>query len=135
MFIVIIEVFSRNKEIGKVTVFDNITPQWSNWGGLNDVFRNQEFSNGIRPSENSFGGILGTTNFSMRASEYWAGLKVSLSSTNKGYTGRLMTTYASGLNKNGWAFVVSGSRRIAQEGYLKGTSYNSWAAFLTTEKI
>ncbi len=109
-------------------------PQWSNWGGLNDVFRNQEFSNGIRPSENSFGGILGTTNFNTRASEYWPGLKVSLSSTNKSYTGRAMATYATGINKKGWSFVVSGSRRIAQEGYLEGTSYNSWSAFLSAEK-
>ena len=109
-------------------------PQWSNWGGLNDVFKNQEFSSGIRPSESAFGGISGTTNFSTRASEYWKGLKVSFSSTNKSYTGRVMATYATGLNKKGWGLVVSGSRRIANEGFLEGTSYNSWAAFLAAEK-
>ena len=114
-------------------LFDS-RPQWSNWGGLNDVFKNQEFSNGIRPSENNFGDILGTTNFSTRASEYWTGLKVSLSSTNKSYTGRVMATYATGLNKKGWGLVVSGSRRIAQEGFSEGTSYNSWASFLAAEK-
>ena len=109
-------------------------PQWSNWGGLNDAFRNQEFTNGLAASEYTFGGILGTTNFSTRASDYQKVSKVSLSSTNKSYTGRIMATYASGLNKNNWAFVVSGSRRIANEGYLEGTSYNAWATFIAAEK-
>ena len=27
----------------------NGRPQWSNWGGLNDVLRNQEFTNGLTP--------------------------------------------------------------------------------------
>lgn len=109
-------------------------PQWSNWGGLNDAFRNQEFTNGIAPSSITFGGILGTTNFSTRASDYQKVSKISLSSTNKSYTGRLMATYATGLNKNNWAFVVSTSRRIANEGYFEGTSYNAWATFLSVEK-
>ena len=109
-------------------------PQWSDWGGLNDAFRNQEFSNGIAASEHTFGGILGATNFSTRASDYQAVKKVSLSSTNKSYTGRAMATYASGWNKNNWAFVVSGSRRMAQEGYIEGTSYNAWSVFLAVEK-
>lgn len=109
-------------------------PQWSDWGGLNDAFRNQEFSNGISASDFSFGGILGATNFSTRASDYQAVKKVSVSSTNKSYTGRAMATYASGWNKNNWAFVVSASRRMAQEGSIDGTSYNAWSGFLAVEK-
>ncbi|WP_372746290.1 TonB-dependent receptor domain-containing protein [Lutibacter sp.] len=109
-------------------------PQWGNWGGLNDVFRNQESSNGIAASDFSFGNILGATNFTTRASDYQAGGKVSLAATNKSYTGRVMANYATGLNKNGWAFAVSASRRVAQEGYLDGTTYNAWAAFLAIEK-
>ena len=109
-------------------------PQWSNWGGLNDAFRNQEFSNGIEASENNFGGILGTTNFITRASEFRAGGKVSYASANKSYTGRVMATYATGYNKNNWAYVVSGSRRYAQQGYFDGASYNAWAAFVAAEK-
>ncbi len=109
-------------------------PQWSDWGGLNDAFRNQEFSNGIAASDFDFGGILGATNFSTRASDYQAVKKVSVSSTNKSYTGRVMATYASGWNKNDWAFVVSASRRMAQEGYIEGTSYNAWSGFLGIEK-
>ncbi len=114
-------------------LYDN-RPQWSNWGGLNDVFRNQESSNGIAASDVHFGNVLGVTNFSTRASDYREGSKVSVSATNKSYTSRLMASYASGLTKNNWAYVVSGSRRMAQEGYMEGTSYNAWAGFLAVEK-
>lgn len=113
---------------------NNGKPQWSDWGGLNDAFRNQEFSNGLAPSENVFGNILGTTDFNTRASDFKKGGKISLSSTNKTYSGRLMATYASGLLPNNWSFVLSGSRRVAEEGYVNGTSYNAWSGFLAVEK-
>ena len=109
-------------------------PQWSNWGGLNDALRNQEFSDGLRPSESNFGGILGSTNFIARASESQKGGKISYASANKSYNGRVMATYATGLTEKGYALVVSGSRRFAQEGYLDGTTYNAWAAFIAVEK-
>ncbi len=109
-------------------------PQWGNWGGLNDVFRNQEFSNGLSASDHSFGNVLGTTNFTTRVSDYQAGGKVSTAATNKSYTGRIMANYATDLNKKNWAFAVSASRRFADEGYFEGTTYNAWAAFLAIEK-
>lgn len=109
-------------------------PQWSNWGGLNDAFRNQEFSTGLAPATYAFGGVLGTNNFSTRASDHKAGGKVSISSTNRSYAGRIMATYATGFSKNNWAFVVSASGRFAQEGYFEGASYNAWSGFLAIEK-
>ncbi|SDW19296.1 CarboxypepD_reg-like domain-containing protein [Lutibacter oricola] len=109
-------------------------PQWSNWGGLNDALRNQDFSNGIAPSEVSFGNMLGTTNFKTRASLNREGGKVSYALTNKSYTGRAMATYSTGLNDKNWALTVSGSRRYAEEGYMDGTPYNSWSGFIAAEK-
>jgi len=109
-------------------------PQWSNWGGLNDAFRNQEFTTGVAPATYTFGSVLGTTNFSVRASDHQAGGKVSLAAANKSYSGRIMATYATGLNKKNWAFVASASRRFAQEGYFEGTTYNAWSGFLAVEK-
>ncbi|WP_321539637.1 carboxypeptidase-like regulatory domain-containing protein [Flavobacterium piscinae] len=44
-------------------------PQWGNWGGLNDATRNQEFTNGLAPSDYTFGGILGTQEINTRASD------------------------------------------------------------------
>ena len=40
----------------------------NNWGGLNDVTRNQEYANGLEASDFTFGGILGNTNIDTRPS-------------------------------------------------------------------
>ncbi|WP_395054446.1 carboxypeptidase-like regulatory domain-containing protein [Flavobacterium sp.] len=109
-------------------------PQWSNWGGLNDATRNQEFTSGSAPSDYTFGGILGTQEINTRASIYRPGSRISFSGTNTNYSWRTMGTHASGMNTNGWAFVVSASRRWAQEGYFEGTDYSANAIFASVEK-
>src|SRR5690606_11747576 len=113
----------------------NGRPQWNNWGGLNDVTRNQEFTGGLSPSEYSFGGILGTTNISMRASEYRKGLRVSASLSNRSYFGRVMATYNSGLTNSNFAYSISASRRWAKEGFIDGTFYDSYSFFGALEYV
>ncbi|PCH78315.1 MAG: TonB-dependent receptor [Flavobacteriaceae bacterium] len=107
-------------------------PQWSNWGGLNDATRNQEVTLGLAPSNKVFGGVLGTTNISTRASEYRPGTKITASATNKNYSGRIMATHASGM-KNKWAYVFSTSRRFASEGYFEGSTYDANSMFAAVE--
>jgi hypothetical protein len=109
-------------------------PQWSNWGGLNDATRNQEFTMGSAPSDYTFGGVLGTQEINTRASIYRKGSRVSFSGTNTNYSWRTMGTHASGMNKDGWAFVVSASRRWANEGYFEGTNYAANSLFASIEK-
>ncbi|GAA4760657.1 MULTISPECIES: TonB-dependent receptor [Flavobacterium] len=109
-------------------------PQWGNWGGLNDATRNQEFTMGSAPSDYTFGGILGTQEINTRASIYRPGSRISFSGTNTNYNWRMMGTHASGVNKDGWAFVVSASRRWAQEGYFEGTTYSANSFFASVEK-
>ncbi len=109
-------------------------PQWSNWGGLNDVLRNQEFSNSLNPSNYAFGGVLGSVNIDTRASLQRKGIRMSYASSNRSYQHRLMATYASGLRSDGWAFVFSGSRRAGVEGSQEGTSYDAFSAFASIEK-
>lgn len=109
-------------------------PQWSNWGGLNDATRNQEFTMGSAPSDYTFGGILGTQEINTRASLYRPGSRISFSGTNTNYSWRTMGTHASGMNKDGWAFVVSASRRWADEGYFEGTDYSANSIFASVEK-
>lgn len=109
-------------------------PQWSNWGGLNDATRNQEFTMGSAPSDYTFGGILGTQEINTRASFYRPGNRISFSGTNTNYSWRAMGTHASGMNKKGWAFVVSASRRWAEEGYFEGTDYGANSLFASVEK-
>lgn len=109
-------------------------PQWSNWGGLNDVMRNQELTSGLAPSSYNFGGILGTTNINVRASEAREGGRITYSSSNRSYTNRLMATYASGLLENNWAYTISLGRRWGNEGYQDATLYDANSFFLSVEK-
>ena len=113
---------------------DNGRPQWSDWGGLNDALRNQEFTDGLAPSEQTFGGILGSTNFITRASKARKGGRLSSAATNSNYVGRTMLSYNTGILKNDWAFSVLASRRYAQEGYVEGTTYNAWGFYMAAEK-
>ncbi len=109
-------------------------PQYSNWGGLNDATRNQEFTNGSSPSDYVFGGVGGTQEINTRASIYRPGTRVSFLSTNTNYSFRLMGTTASGMNKNGWAYVFSAGKRWAQNGYFEGTNYDANSTFVSVEK-
>ncbi|MFY9241533.1 MAG: TonB-dependent receptor [Polaribacter sp.] len=108
--------------------------QWSNWGGLNDVLRNQEFSNGLAPSNYTFGGVLGSTNINTRPSEQRAGTRISYSSSNRSYVHRLMATYSSGIMEDDWSFTFSASRRSGLEGFNEGTTYNAYSIFGALEK-
>ena len=112
----------------------NGRPQWSNWGGLNDVMRNQEFTTGLTPSSFNFGGILGTLNINTRASNYRKGFRVTYSSSNRSYTNRIMASYSSGLVKGGWAYTLMAGRRFGNEGYQDATLYEANSFFGSLEK-
>ena len=112
----------------------NGRPQWSNWGGLNDVLRNQELTSGITPSAYTFGGVLGSSNINVRASQYRRGGRVTYSSSNRSYTNRLMATYTSGVVEGGWAYALSVGRRWGNEGYQDGTFYDANSFFASVEK-
>ncbi|MFV8225213.1 TonB-dependent receptor [Christiangramia aquimixticola] len=109
-------------------------PQWSNWGGLNDVQRNQELSPGISPDDYDFGGLGGTTNILMRASKYPNNGRLTLSGSNRSYTGRIMATYASGELSGGWFYAFSTGRRYSEEGYIEGTVFSANSFFVAIEK-
>ncbi|OIQ29268.1 MAG: TonB-dependent receptor [Bacteroidetes bacterium MedPE-SWsnd-G2] len=112
----------------------NGRPQWSNWGGLNDVLRNQEFTYGLAPSSYTFGGALGTTNINVRASQYREGGRLTYSSSDRSYANRLMASYSSGLLDNGWAYSISLGRRWGNEGFQDATLYDSNSIFASVEK-
>lgn len=112
----------------------NGRPQWSNWGGINDVLRNQELALGLTPSSYTFGGVLGATNINVRASQARPGGRITYSSSNRSYTNRLMATYASGMLKNNWAYTVSMGRRWGNEGYQDATVYSANSFFASAEK-
>ncbi|PZD78472.1 carboxypeptidase-like regulatory domain-containing protein [Mesonia sp. K7] len=109
-------------------------PQWSSWGGLNDAQRNQVFSMGLSANDYTFGGVSGTNNIIMRASQYREGGRVSYASSNRSYRGRVMASYNSGLSAGGWAYSFLASRRYGEEGYLDGTLYDANSFFASIEK-
>tara|TARA_R110002051_G_scaffold71624_4_gene129354 strand:- start:16805 stop:19507 length:2703 start_codon:yes stop_codon:yes gene_type:complete len=110
-------------------------PQWNNWGGLNDVIRNQQYSNGLGASDFTFGGILGNTNIDLRPSGLRPGTRLSSSVSNRTYSGRLMATYNSGLKKEKYAYIFSASKRWAKQGYIDGTMYDSYSVYGSFEYL
>ncbi len=125
-----------------VTLINGITmnkvtdgrPQYSNWGGLTDATRNQEFTTGLAPSDYAFGGALGTNEINTRASLFRPGNRISFAGSNTNYNGRVMGTTSSGMRKDGWAYTVSASRRFGENGYFDGVSMSANAIFASVEK-
>ena len=109
-------------------------PQWSSWGGLNDVMRARELYQNMVPVDYGIAGPIGGVNYNIKASDIRKTKKVSYAITNRSYRHRFMGTYATGLMKNNWAFAALGSVRLANEGYFEGTFYNAKSIFLAAEK-
>jgi hypothetical protein len=112
----------------------NGRPQWSNWGGLNTVTRQQELISGLAPSSHGFGGVLGTTNINVRASQIRYGGTASYASSNRSYTNRFMATYASGLRPSNWAYAIALGRRWGNQGFQDATIYDANSIFFSVEK-
>lgn len=109
-------------------------PQWSNWGGVNDLQRNQTFSMGLAPADDTWGGLGGVQSINMRASVQRPGSQISYASANRSYRGRFMGTYNSGLKGNGWAYSITASRRAGEEGFIDGTIYDANSIGISVEK-
>jgi hypothetical protein len=117
----------NNKEMGRFN-FGGVL------GGLNDAIRNLDGVIGLNPSRFAFGAIGGMTNYQLRASQYAEGAKLSLMAANRNYKTRALFTISHNLG-NDFYLTFSTSYRWADEGYAKGTFYNSFAYFLSLEKI
>ncbi len=109
-------------------------PQWSNWGGVNDLQRNQTFTMGLSPAENTFGGLGGVQSIDMRASQQREGTQISVAVADRSYEGRFMVSHRSGLLNNGWSYAILASRRAGDEGFSEGTLYDANSLALSVEK-
>ncbi len=107
---------------------------WAQWGGLNDIIKNPSSTYGITAHQQAIGLVNGSTVFTLNAAENAPLNKVSYSLSNRSYENRVMYTHHSGLQKNGWAFSFSGSRRWAQEAYAKGTSLEAYSGLISIAK-
>ncbi len=118
--------------INMSSLFDG-RPQWKGWSGLNDITRHQTTTQGLTAASTTFGNILGTNNINTRASKMRPGFRISSSYANKNYTGSTMATYNSGLQKNGFAYSISASKRWGNEGYVNATLYDAFSLFTAVE--
>lgn len=114
---------------------DNGFTPFGLWGGLNDVLRNRELAIGLKANNFSFGDLGSNTFIDTRASKQRAQTSLSYAWSNRTYDHRVMLTHATGMNKKGWAFAFSGSRRYADQGYVPGTYYNGWSYFVGIDKL
>ncbi|MBX2939366.1 MAG: TonB-dependent receptor [Ferruginibacter sp.] len=113
---------------------DNGFTPYGQWGGLNDVLRNRDVSHGLRNTPYAFGDFGGLTYIDTRASYQRQQTSFNYAVSNRNYNHRLMASHSTGLNKKGWAFTISGSRRWAEEGYTEGTYYDGWSLFAGVDK-
>ncbi|HYJ62884.1 MAG TPA: TonB-dependent receptor, partial [Parafilimonas sp.] len=113
---------------------DNGYTPFGLWSGLNDVFRSRDVTIGVRYNTFAFGDIGSTTNIDVRASKQKPQTIFGYAYSNRSYEHKLNFTHSTGINKNGWAFTFSGSRRYADEGYVPGTYYNGWSWFVAADK-
>ncbi|MBD3635818.1 MAG: hypothetical protein HUJ25_00640 [Crocinitomicaceae bacterium] len=127
----------------KTTIFVNGIPtgdlvngwsQYYKWGGLNDVTRYAETKKWLTANPYHFGGIGGYSNIDASATAIRKGWRISYANANRAYSHRLMATWGTGMQANGWAFAVSLSGRYAKEGYIEGTHYNAAGYFLSAKK-
>ena len=107
---------------------------WSLWSGLNDATRNQEVTTGLLLSDVGLGGIGGVTNVNTLPSQMRKGVRTSFVTANQTYRFRVMASYASGLQDNGWAYAFSISTRQGGNDYVKGIYYNAFGYFASVEK-
>lgn len=114
--------------------FSTGRPQWTQWGGLNDIQRNRTLSMNTHANEFQFGDLAGTTNIDMRASGQRKGGRVSYASSNRSYRGRIMGSYNSGALAGGWSYSVLMSRRFGEEGFQDATLYDANSFSASVEK-
>jgi hypothetical protein len=109
-------------------------PVFSNWGGLNDAFRNSVLIEGLGRTGAGFGGLGGLTAFTTRASEYRKQISLSYAFSNRSYNHRAMASIGTGDMGNGWYLMANISGRYAGKGYVEGTFYQAYSYFLSLEK-
>ena len=109
-------------------------PVFSNWGGLNDAFRNSVLVEGLGKTGAGFGGLGGLTAYSTRASQYRKQISLSYAFSNRSYNHRAMASIGTGEMGNGWYLMAAASGRYAGKGYTEGTFYQGYSYFLSVEK-
>jgi TonB dependent receptor len=113
---------------------DNGATPYALWNGLNDVTRNRDLNIGLRTNSFAYGDIGTSTNIDMRAFKQRKQTEIGYGFSGRNNVHTIDITHATGFNKKGWAFCVSGSRKYADEGAIAGTYTNSWSWYVGIDK-
>jgi hypothetical protein len=111
------------------------SPQWSQWGGLNDFTnRGQQLFLGASPQIYSRGGFLSTTQINLQPSLFRAGAKISQAFSNNSYQYRTQFSMVKPPQENRLGYGVIFSHRGGKQGYVQGTLYDAFSAAFLVEK-
>ncbi|MCD6556209.1 MAG: TonB-dependent receptor [Bacteroidales bacterium] len=105
---------------------------WSNWAGLSDVTRLMQVQRGLGASKLAISSVGGTINIITKTTDAEKGGSVYLMTGNNGYN-KTAFTLSTGLQDNGWAVTVSGSKTQG-DGYVKGTNFKGYSYFFNLSK-
>ena len=110
---------------------------YSTIGGMNDAMRSIDATSPFEDNSFAMSGVGGSNNYNLRASNYAAGNKITLSGANRNYTLRGMYSFGTGVLPKGWAVFGTVGYRWAnmQTAAVEGTFYNSLSYFLAVQKI
>ncbi len=127
---------SQDVYLAGVKLNDAITgySPYSLWSGLNEALRTKETVNGTEVSDYGFGGYNGLTHIFGNASNVRKGLRGSVLTNSTLYRLRLMSSYATGMKDNGWAFAFNISARLGGNDWIDGVYYRSFAYYLAADK-
>lgn len=128
------DLFSTYMNGAPMENLDNGFTPFGLWGGLNDVLRNRDNSLGLKPTPYAYGDLGGLNYMDTRASYQRKQTSFNYAISNRNYVHRFMLTHSTGLNKKGWAFSFSASRRWADEGFTDGTYFDGWSFFGAVDK-
>lgn len=105
---------------------------WSNWAGLSDVTRLMQVQRGLGASKLAISSVGGTINIITKTTDAKKGGSVYLVTGNNGYN-KTAFTLSTGLQDNGWAVTVSGSKTQG-DGYVRGTNFKGYSYFFNVSK-
>lgn len=120
----------------KMNDFERGRPQWSQWGGLNDIInKSQAINYGLVSAFNMDSGPLGSVSIDFTPSTFRKKVKLSYAMSNSNYQHRFYTVYHSGVIQNKWAFSALGTHRWGEEGYMNGTEFNGTSVLFSGEHL
>ena len=127
---------SQDVYLAGVKMNDAITgySPFSLWSGLNEATRTKYTVNGAEISDYGIGGYNGLTNIPGNALSVRKGWRGSVLTNSQLYRLRLMMTYASGPQDNGWSYAFNVSARLGGNDWIQGVYYRSFAYYAAVEK-